>query len=123
MGRDGKGGERRPHHPLESDHAARSAGAVFPINPKRPNVMGDQGLSVGLGALPGSRRPGGHRHARRRRSPAIVAECVEAGVRAAIVISAGFKEIGPEGKKLEDEILPDRPAPGIRVDRPELPRG
>jgi acetyltransferase len=37
--------------------------------------------------------------------PDIIAECVEAGVKGAIVISAGFKEIGPEGVKLEEEIL------------------
>ena len=36
--------------------------------------------------------------------PAVIAECVEAGVRAAVVISAGFKERGAEGAKLEDQI-------------------
>ncbi|MCB1114421.1 MAG: bifunctional acetate--CoA ligase family protein/GNAT family N-acetyltransferase, partial [Chlamydiia bacterium] len=37
--------------------------------------------------------------------PRIIQECVDAGVGGAIVISAGFKEIGPEGEKLEQEIL------------------
>ncbi len=37
--------------------------------------------------------------------PAIVRECVENGVKGAVIISAGFKETGPEGKALEDEIL------------------
>ncbi len=36
--------------------------------------------------------------------PGIVGECVDAGVRAAVVISAGFKERGPEGAALELEI-------------------
>jgi acetyltransferase len=36
--------------------------------------------------------------------PAIVSECVDAGVRSAVVISAGFKERGPEGAALELEI-------------------
>jgi len=36
--------------------------------------------------------------------PALVGECVDAGVRAAVVISAGFKELGPEGAALELEI-------------------
>lgn len=37
--------------------------------------------------------------------PAIVQECVDNGVQGAVIISAGFKETGPEGKALEDEIL------------------
>ena len=36
--------------------------------------------------------------------PTVIRECVGAGVRSAIVISAGFKERGPEGAKLEEEI-------------------
>ena len=36
--------------------------------------------------------------------PGVVGECVDAGVRAAVVISAGFKERGPEGAALELEI-------------------
>jgi len=36
--------------------------------------------------------------------PAVVAECVDAGVRSAIVISAGFKERGQEGLELERQV-------------------
>ena len=36
--------------------------------------------------------------------PAIVGECVAAGVKAGIVISAGFKELGPAGQELEDQV-------------------
>lgn len=36
--------------------------------------------------------------------PAVVGECVDAGVRAAIVVSAGFRERGPEGAALEHQI-------------------
>jgi len=36
--------------------------------------------------------------------PAVIGECVDAGVRAAIVISAGFKERGAEGTALELQI-------------------
>ncbi|HEV3513242.1 MAG TPA: bifunctional acetate--CoA ligase family protein/GNAT family N-acetyltransferase [Candidatus Sulfotelmatobacter sp.] len=36
--------------------------------------------------------------------PAIIAECVDAGVRSAVVISAGFREQGPAGSQLEKEI-------------------
>src|SRR5271165_4141246 len=34
----------------------------------------------------------------------IIAECVEAGVKSAVVISAGFKERGAEGAALEQQI-------------------
>ncbi|MEI6534920.1 MAG: CoA-binding protein, partial [Verrucomicrobiaceae bacterium] len=37
--------------------------------------------------------------------PAIIRECVAAGVTAAIIISAGFKEIGTEGCELERQIM------------------
>jgi acetyltransferase len=34
----------------------------------------------------------------------VIGECVDAGVKAAIVISAGFRERGPEGAALEQQI-------------------
>ncbi len=37
--------------------------------------------------------------------PAIITECVKAGVRGEIVISAGFKEHGEPGKELERQIV------------------
>ncbi len=36
--------------------------------------------------------------------PKIIEECVEAGVRSAVVISAGFREQGPSGAELEEKI-------------------
>ncbi len=78
-------------------------GTVFPVNPKRPSVLGikayptikDVPEQVDL-AVVVTRAP---------LVPQIIAECVEAEVPGAIVISAGFKEMGPEGAKLEQEIL------------------
>ncbi|NGX37881.1 MAG: Succinyl-CoA ligase [ADP-forming] subunit alpha [Chlamydiae bacterium] len=37
--------------------------------------------------------------------PNIITQCVAKGVRGAIIISAGFKELGPEGLALETEVL------------------
>ncbi len=78
-------------------------GTVFPVNPKRENILGIKAYA-GIQAIPDqidlavivTPAP---------TVPDIIAECVEAGVKGAIVISAGFKEIGPEGVKLEEEIL------------------
>lgn len=39
-----------------------------------------------------------------RTVPGVIGECVDAGVGAAVVISAGFKERGPEGAELERQI-------------------
>lgn len=36
--------------------------------------------------------------------PAILEQCVKVGVNAAIIITAGFKEVGEEGKKLEKQV-------------------
>jgi len=38
------------------------------------------------------------------RVAAAMEECVQKGVRSAVIISAGFAEIGPEGQKLQDEV-------------------
>ncbi len=45
----------------------------------------------------------------------VMQDCVEVGVRGAIIISAGFKETGEEGAKLEKEILDVARRGGIRV--------
>jgi acetyltransferase len=37
--------------------------------------------------------------------PEVVEQCGRAGIKGLIIISAGFKETGPEGKALEDKIL------------------
>lgn len=78
-------------------------GTVYPVNPKRPNILGiraypsikdvpDQiDLAVIVTPAP--------------TVPAIIEECVDAGVKGAIVISAGFKEVGPEGARLEEQVL------------------
>ncbi len=45
----------------------------------------------------------------------VVAECVEKGVRAIVMITAGFGETGPEGKKREEELVAQVRAAGIRL--------
>ena len=78
-------------------------GTVYPINPKRENILGikaypsikdlpDQ-IDLAVIVTPAPTVPG------------IIEECVEAGVKGAIVISAGFKEVGAEGVELERQIL------------------
>lgn len=47
--------------------------------------------------------------------PEIISECIAAGVRGAIVISAGFKEHGEKGKELERQILDRMRGTGLRL--------
>src|SRR5512144_2845619 len=78
-------------------------GTVFPVNPKRANILGIKAYPT-IGELPDpidlavivTPAP---------TVPDIIAECVQAGAKGAIVISAGFKEVGPEGAALEAHIL------------------
>jgi acetyltransferase len=77
-------------------------GVVFPINPKRRAVQGvlcypnlgavPEKIELAVIATPAATVPN------------LVRECAESGVAAAIIISAGFAELGADGRKLEDEI-------------------
>ncbi|MCC6188548.1 MAG: bifunctional acetate--CoA ligase family protein/GNAT family N-acetyltransferase [Anaerolineales bacterium] len=78
-------------------------GTIYPINPKRANILGikaypniaqvpDQ-VDLAVIVTPAPTVPG------------IIGECVDAGVKGAIIISAGFKETGPGGAALEQAIL------------------
>ncbi len=89
-------------------------GAVFPVNPKRPSVLGIKAYKsvkeipaeVDLAVIV----------TRAAFVPSIIRECAELGtVKGAIVISAGFKELGPEGLELERQVLAEARAGGIRI--------
>jgi len=88
-------------------------GTVYPVNPRRPSVLGikaypsvskipdEVDLAVVITPAP--------------TIPAIIDECGEAGVKAAVVISAGFKELGPPGLELERQLLANARKHGMRI--------
>ena len=88
-------------------------GAVFPVNPKRPSLLGIKAYPT-IGDVPDpvdlavivTPAPS---------IPGIIGECIAAGVKGAIVISAGFKETGPQGAQLEQQILEQTRKCGMRV--------
>ncbi|HXK58461.1 MAG TPA: bifunctional acetate--CoA ligase family protein/GNAT family N-acetyltransferase [Acidobacteriota bacterium] len=132
-------GVRYRHHPLDVIFAPRSVavvgatekpgsvgrtvlwnlisnpfgGTVFPVNPKRPNVLGVKAypdlasvpeqvdLAVIVTPAP--------------TVPLIIRQCVDAGIKGAIVISAGFKEAGPAGVELEQQVLKEASRGGLRI--------
>jgi acetyltransferase len=78
-------------------------GRVFPINPKRDEVLGlpaypsiaavPRKVDLAVIVTPAPTVPG------------IIGECIKADVKSALIISAGFKEVGPAGVALEQQIL------------------
>jgi acetate---CoA ligase (ADP-forming) len=50
-----------------------------------------------------------------RRVPAILTECVDAGIKSATVVAGGFSELGGEGEKLEAEIKDLLANSGLRL--------
>lgn len=88
-------------------------GTVFPVNSRRPNVLGikaypsvgevPQKVDLAVIVAPAPAVPG------------IVAECVEAEVKGAIIISAGFRETGPEGMELEERVLAEARRGRMRI--------
>jgi acetyltransferase len=75
---------------------------VFLVNPKQPRVLGHttfkslatlpEPVELAVIAVPAVHVPG------------VIEQCLQTGVRGAIVISAGFKETGTAGIALEEEI-------------------
>ncbi|MGB9959632.1 MAG: acetate--CoA ligase alpha subunit [Candidatus Bathyarchaeales archaeon] len=47
--------------------------------------------------------------------PDVVEQCGRAGIKGVIIISAGFKEVGPEGKALEDKLVEIKRKYGLRI--------
>jgi acetyltransferase len=88
-------------------------GQVFPVNARHDSVLGMKAYKSVLD-IPGPVdlavivTPA-------RAIPDLIRECGQKGIAAAIVISAGFKETGPEGFALEQRLLAEARAAGIRI--------
>src|SRR5512139_883412 len=78
-------------------------GTIYPVNPKRASILGIKAyptlrdvpevVDLIVVVTPATSIPG------------IISDAVDIGVKSAIIISAGFKETGPEGAELERQIL------------------
>jgi len=95
------------------ENLAGFSGSVIAVNPRHSVVggraavpsIGQSGEPIDLAILitPAPTVPG------------LMAECAAAGVRGAVVISAGFREAGPDGVELERRTLEEARRGGIRV--------
>ena len=87
-------------------------GGIYPVNPKYSQVqgrecharVGDVGSPVDLAVVVAPARV----------VPQVLAECGAAGVRAAVILSGGFRETGAEGRTLEDRAVRTAKEHGIR---------
>ncbi len=78
-------------------------GTIYPVNPKRPAILGIKAypsikdipakIDLAIIATPAASVPG------------IIGDCADIGVKGAIIISAGFKELGAPGAELETKVL------------------
>ena len=88
-------------------------GKVFPVNPKAPEILGlpcypnvgaiGQAPDLAVIVVP------------TKAVLAVVRECAAAGVKAAVIVTAGFKESGKEGEELEREVVQVARAAGMRL--------
>ena len=88
-------------------------GRIYGINPKRDTIQGekayasldaiDETVDLAVVATPANS------------IPAIVEACGERGIRMMLVLSAGFREIGAEGRRLEDRVTDLARRYGIRL--------
>ena len=88
-------------------------GKVYFVNIRKPEILGvktyptvneiPEAVDLAMIATPA------------KTVPDVMEECGRAGVKGAIIVSAGFKEIGPEGKALGQRVLEKAKRYGIRV--------
>ncbi|MEM0095398.1 MAG: bifunctional acetate--CoA ligase family protein/GNAT family N-acetyltransferase [Candidatus Bathyarchaeia archaeon] len=88
-------------------------GEVFPVNIRKKEILGVKAyqsvlqlpktVDLAVIATPA------------KTVPEVVEQCGKAGIKGLIIISAGFKEIGPEGKALEDKILEIKQKYDLRI--------
>src|SRR5215467_13224210 len=93
--------------------AAGYRGALFAVNPKYTTVSGvpcyaspgkvPAHVDLAVVATPAATVPG------------VIEECGKAGVRSAVIITAGFSEVGPAGAKLERALLDNARRSGMRL--------
>jgi acetyltransferase len=94
------------------------AGAVYPINPTATEILGlkvyksvldvPDPVDLAIVLVPAKFVPG------------VIDECGRRGLKGAVVISAGFREVGPAGKALEQQLIDNGRRYGMRIIGPNV---
>ena len=93
--------------------ASGFAGPVYPVNPHADAVLGHQAFES-LSAVPGPVDLAVIVVPARAVVP-VIEQCGSLGIGAAIVVSAGFRETGPEGAALERQLVDTASRGGVRI--------
>jgi acetyl coenzyme A synthetase (ADP forming)-like protein len=103
---------------IENIKASGYTGEVYPINPKEQEIAGYKAypnvrdvkkpIDVAVFCVPAAA------------SLSVAEDCGQAGVKHLVVITAGFKEIGGEGKKLEEDLVKIARKYGMRITGPNI---
>ncbi len=98
---------------MENLKAGNFGGTLIPVNPRRRRVFGitafprisaaQHAVDLAVVATPAPT------------VPALIGECVEAGVKGAIIVSAGFEECGQAGRELEKQVLKELRGSKMRI--------
>ena len=88
-------------------------GAIYPINPTAPDVRGIKAYKS-LSEVPGEVDLA-HIIIPAKFVPQAIEECGRKGIKAVVINSAGFSEMGEEGKKLQEAFLANARRGGVRV--------
>jgi acyl-CoA synthetase (NDP forming)/RimJ/RimL family protein N-acetyltransferase len=98
---------------LEAMLTAKFAGPVYPVNPAVSELHGVRcyrsardlpaGVDLAVIAVP------------RGAVPAVIDDCASAGIKAVVVISAGFAECGADGRALQDQLVEKVRGYGMRM--------
>jgi acetyl coenzyme A synthetase (ADP forming)-like protein len=88
-------------------------GGIYPVNPKADEILGLKcytsvseipvEIDLAIIVVPA------------KFVARVVEECGRRGIKAAVVISGGFREIGPEGERLEEELVKTAKEYGVRI--------
>ena len=98
---------------LENLLAIGFQGRIYPVNPKAENILGlkaypdvtslPMGIDLAVIATP------------REVVPGVLLDCIQRGIKAAIITSAGFAEADETGKELQSEVLSIIKWGGMRI--------
>lgn len=89
------------------------SGAIYPVNPRRDEIYGEK-CFASVKDIPG---PVDHAFVTTppQTVPQVIRECGEAGVPVATVFTAEFAESGPEGVKLQQDVIDTARKVGVRL--------
>lgn len=93
-------------------------GAIYPVNPTAPEILGHKAypsvadcpdpIDLAVILVPN------------KAVPAVLEQCGQRGLKGAVIITAGFREVGPAGKALEQRLIDIAKSYGMRLIGPNV---